>query len=116
MARGGAPNTQTSSPLRRGDVRPGPLGSGEVFLAREVPAASLSRAEAAGNVRRLFRGLYTTNTADPLEEVTRRNYWRIVGLLFPDAVFSDRSAALTGGDPDPDGNVFSFIPTGWPRR
>lgn len=90
--------------------RPEPLGTGEVFLGREVPAASLSRAESAGRVRRLTRGLYTTNTIDPPEDVTRRNHWRIVGLLFPGSVLSDRSA-LTGGEPDPAGNVFLVSPT-----
>lgn len=108
MPRGGASNPLISSGAGSGG-RPGLLGTGEVFLGREVPAASLSRAESGGRVRRLSRGLYTTNTTDPLEDVTRRNHRRIVGLLFPDAVFSDRSA-LSGGEPDGDGNLFLVSP------
>jgi fido (protein-threonine AMPylation protein) len=85
------------------------LGGGEVFLAREVPASSLSRAEREGVVRRLARGLYTTNVADPPEQVVRRNLWRIAGLLFPGAVLGDRSVR-DPSRPGEDGSVYLMSP------
>ncbi|MBX7131955.1 MAG: Fic family protein [Fimbriimonadaceae bacterium] len=45
-----------------------------------------------GKLRRLRRGLYTTNLRDPLPEVVRRNLWQIVAHLCPDAVVSHRTA------------------------
>jgi len=108
MARDSHPNSAASfRPRGRGH---GPaLGSGEVFLAREVPAASLSRAQAGGLVRRLARGLYTTNVTDTPEEVTRRNIWRIVALLFPGGVIGDRSV-VSGGRPSEDGSIYLISP------
>ncbi|MGE3795391.1 MAG: Fic family protein [Dehalococcoidia bacterium] len=77
----------------------GPFSS-EVVLAREVASATLSTRASRGELRRLTRGVYTTNLEDPVEDVVRRNRWVIVAALFPGAVISDRSALPVGQDPD----------------
>ncbi len=67
-------------------------------------AASLGerpdRAVAAGRVRRIIRGVYTTDLRAPIERVVRANIWEILAHLVPDAVLVDRSAgpALFAGD------------------
>lgn len=85
------------------------LDAGEIFLARDVPASSLSRAEAAGTVRRLARGLYTTNVTGSPEQVVRHNLWRIIGLLFPGAVLGDRSVREPSR-PSEDGSIYLVSP------
>ena len=66
--------------------------SSELIFAGEAPAATLSARVRRGELRRLARGIYTTNLSDPPEEVVRRNRWAITSTLFPGAVISDRSA------------------------
>jgi hypothetical protein len=108
MGRGDGSNVQSSSAPR--SLRtPAPLNAGELFLAKDMPAASLSRAQADGHVRRLARGLYTTNTTDTPEEVTRRSIWKIVALLFPGSVIGDRSSVI-GGQPSEDGSIYLVGP------
>jgi fido (protein-threonine AMPylation protein) len=108
MGRDGTAKSRGSFPRSRSSSHP-VLGSGEVFLAREVPASSLSRAEKEGAVRRLARGIYTTNTTDSPEQVTRRNLWRIIGMLFRGAVIGDRSVC-NPGRPSGDGSVYLISP------
>lgn len=81
----------------------------EVFLAREMPPASLARAEGAGEVVRLARGLYTFDTISSPEAVTLRNLWRIIGLLVPGAVITDRSVRRPDA-PGVAGTVFLVSP------
>ena len=103
MGRGSTPNT--GGFFRRGD----PLLRGEVFPARAVPPSSLSRARKEGTVRQLVRGIYTTNTTDPLEQVARRNLWSIIGFLFPGAVIGDRSVR-NPARPSADGSIYLISP------
>lgn len=74
--------------------------SSELIFAREAPAATLSARVRRGALRRLARGIYTTNLSDPPEEVVRRNRWAIASALFPGAVMSDRSALPGPQDPN----------------
>lgn len=76
----------------------------EVFLSDASVSQAVSRGVAAGRIRRLAPRLYTGNTADPPDEVVRRNRWQVVGLLYPGAVVSHRTAFL--GGPASDGTVF----------
>ncbi len=76
----------------------------EVFKAPPELARAASRAVLAGRLRRIRGGLYTTNLADPLESVVRKNLWRIVALLCPDCIVSHRSAL--DSRPTPGGTVF----------
>lgn len=83
-----------------GAVEPdtGPASS-ELIFAAQAPAATLSARVRRGELRRLARGIYTTNLSDRAEEVVRRNRWVVASTLFPGAVISDRSALPGPQDP-----------------
>jgi fido (protein-threonine AMPylation protein) len=74
----------------------------EVFIPRDFRWAS--RAAARGEIRRLARGLYSTNLEEPAEQLLRRRWYDVAALYFPGAVIVDRSAALAG--PAADGSLF----------
>jgi Fic/DOC family len=76
----------------------------EVFVSTRGISRGVAAAIRAGTVRKLGRRLYTTNTADSLEDVVRRHLWQIVGLLLPDAVVSHRTALE--GRPTALGSLF----------
>lgn len=76
----------------------------EVFLSTAELSSAVSAAARAGAVRKLGVRLYTRNVGEPPESVVRRNVWQIVGLLFPDAVVSHRTALE--GKPTPRGTIF----------
>lgn len=76
-----------------------PHGVRTVFFDDDdgVPsAATLRRAAADGQLRRLAPRLYTADTASDPAEVVAHNLWRILGRMIPDAVIVDRSAAADG--------------------
>lgn len=77
----------------------------EVFGVAAVPRSTVSDALARGGLRRLARGLYTRNLADPPEQVVRRNLFDVVAAIFPKALIADRSARL-GARPTDDGSLF----------
>ena len=52
----------------------------------------LHRQVEAGTLRRILKGVYTTNLTDDLEAVVARNLWRIIDLLVPGAVVACRAA------------------------
>lgn len=56
-----------------------------------------------GKIRKIRRGLYTTNLSEPLEAVVRRNLWQVVAHVCPNAVVSHRTAME--GRPSPTGLV-----------
>lgn len=76
----------------------------EVFLSTAAISPVVTRGVRLGTIRRLEGRLYTTNVTDPPEHVVQRNLWQIVGLLFPGAVVSHRTALE--GRPTPGGSVF----------
>ncbi len=63
-----------------------------------------SRAAGRGEIRRLARGLYSTNLDEPAEQLLRRRWYDVAALYFPGAVVVDRSAVLSG--PASDGSLF----------
>lgn len=77
----------------------------EIF--RPADARWASRAAGRGEIRRLARGLYTSNLDEPAEQLARRRWYDIAALYFPGAVIVDRSAVLAG--PAEDGSVFLDI-------
>ena len=81
-----------------------PLELPEVFLSTTALSRAVSFALREGSVRKVGGSLYTRNMVDPLEDVVRRHLWQIVGLLFPDAVVSHRTALE--GRPTPGGTLF----------
>jgi len=76
-------------------------------LFRPEDSRWASRAAARREIRRLARGLYTTNLDEPAEQLVRRRWYDVAALYFPGAVIVDRSAASAG--PASDGSVFLDI-------
>ena len=96
----------------------------EIVTSKPENRASIHYAVRKGSLRKIARGLYTTNLADPLETVVRRNVWHLAASLFPGALVADRTAIEN--QPAEDGSVFLVadraeqlsLPgiTFWPRR
>jgi hypothetical protein len=74
----------------------------EIFIPEDAKWAS--RAAARGEIRRLARGLYSTNLDESVEQLVRRRWADVAALYFPGAVVVDRSAVLAA--PTPDGELF----------
>lgn len=75
---------------------PWPTQRGSVFFADAADSSRLSRAVAAGRIRRLGRGVYTADLESSADGLMARNRWRIVAHFVPDALIADRSAAVAG--------------------
>jgi hypothetical protein len=86
----------------------------EVFLSTAAISRAVGRAVKAGNARKLGPRLYTRNTTEPLEAVARRNWQRIAGFYFPDAVVVDRSAFEAM--PSEDSSLFLDAGPSYSRR
>jgi hypothetical protein len=76
----------------------------EVFLSTDKISYAVSRAAKAGKIRKIGPKLYTANLMDSPEQVIRRNFWHIAGMIFPGAVVVDRTAIEN--IPASDGSVF----------
>ncbi|HVD39146.1 MAG TPA: Fic family protein [Solirubrobacterales bacterium] len=76
----------------------------EVFSTTKELSAAISRAVAAGELRKLGGRLYTKSLDEPLAAVARRNWQRIASHYFPGGVVVDRSAIEA--KPAPDGSLF----------
>jgi hypothetical protein len=76
----------------------------EVFPSTTATSAAVQRAVSRGEARKVSARLYTRNLDDPLEQVVRRNWQRIVALYYPGAVVVDRSAFEA--KPSADGSLF----------
>lgn len=63
-----------------------------IILARDLPRSTISDRLARGELARLARGIYTTDTNSPATDVVGRAWKTIVSRSFPDAVVTDRSA------------------------
>ena len=73
------------------------------FLGTARNKDVVSRARARGEIRRIRRGLYTTDLVTPLPQLVRRHLWEIVRLVAPGSVVGYRTAIeLT---PSPEGVV-----------
>ena len=81
---------------------PQPADLPEVFIADDPKWAS--RATRRGEIRRLARGLYSSNLDEPVEQLLRRRWADVAALYFPGAVVVDRSAIVAG--PARDGSLF----------
>ncbi|MDR2782226.1 MAG: hypothetical protein LBB21_07320, partial [Holosporaceae bacterium] len=64
----------------------------EVFISAAENKRKVYSLIKAGKLRKLSSKLYTSNLVDDAEKVVSRNLWRIVGLLYPNALISDRTA------------------------
>jgi Fic/DOC family/Protein of unknown function (DUF1488) len=76
----------------------------EVFVSTTAMSASVSRAVAAGKLRRLAFRLYTTNLTEDPASLIRRRLWDVAAGFFPGGLVADRTALELA--PAPDGSVF----------
>ncbi len=76
----------------------------EVFLSTAGASRAVGTAVKAGRARKIGPRLYTRNTAEPLEQVVRRNWQRVAAAYFPGAVVVDRSAFEA--KPSEEGSLF----------
>ena len=83
----------------------------EIVLSNREISYRLSRDVAAGRLKKIAPRLYTSRVNDAPEAVIRRNLWDVVGMLFPGAVISQRTAVEL--KPTQDGGVFITGP--YPR-
>ena len=65
---------------------------------------AIARAVKAGKLKKIAPRIYTSNLADTSEGIIRRNLYRILGKLFPQALISHRSAL--DGRPTADWTIF----------
>jgi len=80
--------------------------------ANKTEARRLQRLAAAGQLRRIYAGVYTDDLVQPLESIVRRELFAVCSLVAPGSIISHRSA-LEGGRPTSAGNLFL---TGGNRR
>src|SRR5712691_9523216 len=73
-------------------------------------SAPVSRAGAAGRLRKLGSRLYTTNLTEAPASLVRRHLWDITAGLFPGGLIADRTALEQR--PAPDGSVFMVASKG----
>lgn len=83
----------------------------EIVLSNREASYRISREVAAGRLKKIAPRLYTTRVKDAPETIIRRNLWDVVGMLFPGAVISQRTAIEL--KPTRDGSV--FITGAYPR-
>lgn len=76
----------------------------EVFVSTAAVSAPVSRAVAAGKLRKLGSRLYTTNLTEDAASLVRRHLWDIAGGFFPGGLVADRTALEQR--PAFDGSVF----------
>ncbi|MBU1347909.1 MAG: Fic family protein [Alphaproteobacteria bacterium] len=72
--------------------------SGDVAFDRKV-----RRDHEAGRLNRIASGIYAEPSAEPIEALVRRNWFKIVGKLVPDGVATDRTGM--DGKPWRDGSA-----------
>jgi hypothetical protein len=71
----------------------------------KTQARRLQRLAAAGQLRRIYAGIYTDDLVQPLESIVRREIFALCLLVTPGSIISHRSA-LEGGRPTAAGNLF----------
>jgi len=80
----------------------------EIFSPADSKWASA--AAGRGEIRRIGRGIYTTNLEEPLERLVLRKWFDVAAIRFPEAVVVDRSAH--DSKPAEDGSLFLDIGPG----
>ena len=76
-----------------------PAGRGGVFVSTAAMSAAVSRAVAAGKLRRLGSRLYTTNRSEDRSRTIRRRLWEVAAGFFPRGLVADRTAPRTRTGP-----------------
>lgn len=75
----------------------------EIFVSTAAVSVPVSRAVAAGRLRKLGSRLYTTNLTEEPASLVRRHLWDIAQGFFPGGLVADRTALELA--PAPDGSV-----------
>jgi hypothetical protein len=81
-----------------------PQPTPEIVLSTRAISYRISRDVAAGRLKKIAPRLYTSRVKESPDKVIRRNLWDVIGLLFPEAVISQRTALEL--QPTRDGRVF----------
>ncbi len=76
----------------------------EIVLSTRETSYRISRDVVAGRLKKIAPRLYTTKVKEAPDKVIQRNLWEVIGLLFPDAVVSLRTALEF--QPARDGSIF----------
>ncbi len=76
----------------------------EVFVSSKEMSSAVSKAVAAGRLRKLGSRLYTRNLTEQPEQLIKRNWFSLLKDYFPDALIADRTALENR--PAEDGSVF----------
>jgi hypothetical protein len=71
----------------------------------KTEARRLQRLTEQGQLRRIYRSIYTDDLVQPLESIVRRELFALCALIAPGSIISHRSA-LEGRRPTAGGNVF----------
>ena len=66
----------------------------EIILGSPEPRVSkqISKLQKEGKIRKISPRIYSSNLAEPAEEIIRRNIFQLLGKLYPGALLSHRSA------------------------
>jgi hypothetical protein len=64
----------------------------EIFLSTAENKYKVHVLHKAGKLRKLAAKLYTANLTDSVDKIVDRNLWKILELLYPNALISDRTA------------------------
>lgn len=80
------------------------LSGEEVVVSNKANRLKIHRAFKTKKLRKLATGIYTSNFEETSEKIIRRNIWKLAGMLFPDAIISDRTALEQR--PAKDGSIF----------
>src|SRR5258705_10188218 len=64
----------------------------EIIIGTKEKSKEISKLETKGLVKKIAPRLYTSRLEESPEKTIRRNWYRIVSGLFPDAFLSHRSA------------------------
>ena len=82
----------------------------ELTFSTAQTAQSMKRQAQLGKLRRVARGIYTSNLSDDLGMVVRRNAEDVIGHMFPGAVVSHRSAFEFGDRANRPEHLFLTLP------
>lgn len=80
----------------------------ELVVSNSKTSLRIHREVVAGRLRRLAQRLYTSNMADPPEDIVRRHMLDILAVIYPGCVICDRSAATPTWVVE--GSVFLCLP------
>ncbi len=64
----------------------------EIIIGTKERSKEIGKLEKQGLVKKIAPRVYTSSLAEPPEKVVRRNWYRLVSDLFPEALLSHRSA------------------------